>query len=151
MDDVRRFTPHSTVATVICVDRKFLLVEENIEGRICLNQPAGHLEEDESLIDAAIRETFEETGWHVEPTHFLGVCVLKAKNDITYVRHTFVATPVKFDEHQPLDAGIIGTKWLTLDEIITAKEQLRSDLVIATSEQYLTGNLHPLSLVTSLV
>jgi 8-oxo-dGTP pyrophosphatase MutT (NUDIX family) len=116
-----------------------------------LNQPAGHLEENESLIEAAVRETFEETGWHVEPTHFLGVCVLKAENNVTYVRHTFVAKPVRFDENQPLDTGIIGTKWLSLDEIIQVKDQLRSHMVITTNEQYLNGQLHPLSLVTSLV
>lgn len=151
MDDALRFTPHATVATVVCVDNKFLLVEENINGRLCLNQPAGHLEENESLIEAAVRETFEETGWHVEPTHFLGVCVLKAENNVTYVRHTFVAKPVRFDENQPLDTGIIGTKWLSLDEIIQVKDQLRSHMVITTNEQYLNGQLHPLSLVTSLV
>ncbi len=151
MSDIRSFNPHVTVATIICRDEKFLLVEENINGRICLNQPAGHLEENEGLIKAAVRETFEETGWHVKPNHYLGACVLKAKNGVTYVRHTFAATAMEFDPNHPLDTGIIGTRWLSLDEIKEKRSQLRSDLIIETSEQYLNGNLYPLSLVTSLV
>ena len=149
MNEPIRFTPHVTVATIVCVDQKFLLVEENINGQVCLNQPAGHLEENEGLIEAAIRETLEETGWHIKPTHYLGVCVLKAKNDITYVRHTFCANPVSHDANLELDTGIIGTQWLTLEEIKAEKDRLRSHLVITTCEQYIENQLYPLSLVTS--
>jgi ADP-ribose pyrophosphatase YjhB (NUDIX family) len=65
--------PHVTVAAVVCRDGKFLLVEEETEVGLAFNQPAGHLEEDESLVDAVVRETLEETAYHFRPTHLVGI------------------------------------------------------------------------------
>ncbi|HHX05474.1 MAG: NUDIX domain-containing protein, partial [Thiopseudomonas sp.] len=85
-----RFTPHITVATVIEKDGRFLFVKEHAEERVVLNQPAGHLEMDESLIQAAIRETLEETGWDIEITQLIGIYLYTApSNNVTYQRVCF--------------------------------------------------------------
>ena len=56
------FKPHVTVACVVHAEGKFLVVEETINGKALWNQPAGHLEADETLVEAAARELWEETG-----------------------------------------------------------------------------------------
>ena len=49
--------PDVTVATVVALKGRLLLVEERIDGQLVLNQPAGHLEPGESLVEAAVRNT----------------------------------------------------------------------------------------------
>jgi 8-oxo-dGTP pyrophosphatase MutT (NUDIX family) len=84
-----------------------------------LNQPAGHLDPDETLIDAAIRETLEETGWDVEPTGVIGIYLYTApSNGVTYQRICFSAKAVQHHPDYQLDDGIVGAKWLTRDELI---------------------------------
>ena len=58
--------PNVTVAGIIERDGRFLLVEEHTSQGIKLNQPAGHLEPGESLIDAVKREVLEETAFNFE-------------------------------------------------------------------------------------
>ena len=137
--------PHTTVATLVEKDGTFLMVEEDDDGRTVFNQPAGHLDEDESLFDAAVRETLEETAWYVTLTNFLGTYVYKgANNGVTYVRHCFIA---KADQHDPrcsLDDGIIAAHWLSADEIFADSFPARSPLVTKTLEDYLSGRRLPL-------
>ena len=109
MPDTPRFLPHTTVATVIERSGQFLLVEEVSQGIAVLNQPAGHLEQHESLIDAAARETLEETCWHSDITAYLGVTIVTAQNGICYLRHSFVATALEFDNTLTRDSSIIDT------------------------------------------
>src|SRR5690554_1814478 len=91
-----RFTPHITVATVVEKDGRFLFVKEHAEKRIVLNQPAGHLEMDESLIQAAIRETLEETGWDIDISHLIGIYLYTApSNNVTYQRVCFAGRALK--------------------------------------------------------
>ena len=134
--------PHVTVANVVADGDRFLLVEEDVRGRRVLNQPAGHLEAGESLHQAAIRETLEETGWHVELTHFLGVQQWTS-GALHFVRSAFAATALRHEPQRPLDDGILGTTWLTRDEIAAAPN-LRSPMVLANVDDWLAGVRLPL-------
>ncbi len=137
--------PHTTVATLVEKDGTFLMVEEDDDGRTVFNQPAGHLDEDESLFDAAVRETLEETAWHVTLTNFLGTYVYKgANNGVTYVRHCFIANADQYDPQRSLDDGIIAAHWLSADEIFADSFPARSPLVTKTLEDYLSGRRLPL-------
>ena len=143
-----RFTPHVTVATIVEDNGRFLMVEEFAEGRAVFNQPAGHLEADESLIQAALRETLEETGWDVELTAVTGIYLYTApSNGITYQRICFAAKPVRHHPDLALDHGIIGPQWLTRDELITQSKRLRSELVMQCIDDYLAGERFALSLL----
>ena len=143
-----RFTPHVTVATVVEDQGRFLLVEELAGGQAVLNQPAGHLEADESLIAAALRETLEETGWEVELTAVTGIYLYTApSNGVTYQRVCFAAKPLRHLPDSPLDEGIIGPRWLTREELATQPERWRSELVLRCIDDYLAGERHALSLI----
>ncbi|MCO6059168.1 NUDIX hydrolase [Pseudomonas sp. MOB-449] len=140
--------PHITVATIVEDQGRFLLVEELASGHAVFNQPAGHLEADESLLEAAIRETFEETGWEVELTAVTGIYLYTApSNGVTYQRVCFAARPLRHHPDQPLDDGIIGPRWLTRDELLAEKDRWRSHLVLRCIDDYLAGERFPLSLI----
>ena len=142
------WTPHATVAAIVeDHEGRFLLVEERSAGRIVFNQPAGHIEEDESPLDALRRETLEETGWQVEPQHFLGVYTYKAPaNGVTYFRFCYAASAVRRITDQ-LDTGIIAAHWLPLEEIRKLGDRLRSPLVLECIEDYRNGRRYPLDVV----
>lgn len=142
--------PHITVATVIERDGRFLLVEERADDRsaLVINQPAGHLEPNESLVEAATRETFEETGWHVVVEGLVGVGLYTApSNQTTYYRTTFYASLRQHDSSAKLDDGIERAVWMSLAEMRAAAPQMRSPMVIRTVEQYLDGHRYPLSII----
>ena len=148
MQTTSKWPPHITVACVIEKDGKFLLVEETSDGKLVYNQPAGHLDPDETLFEAAIRETLEETGWHVELTGVLGVSRYTAPHSGTiYYRTTFVAQAISHDETITLDDGIEQALWLDIDTLKAQPEKLRSPLVLKNIEQYLSGQIFPLSLI----
>jgi len=142
------WTPHATVA-VIVEDQagRFLMVEEFSSGRVVFNQPAGHIEEDEAILDAVRREAREETGWDIEPMHFLGIYTYKAPaNGVTYYRFCYVARGLRRVTDQ-LDDGIIAAHWLSLEEIRGLGEKLRSPLVLQCIEDYRNGRQYPLDVV----
>lgn len=136
---------HVTVATIVEQQQRFLLVEEIIDGERLINQPAGHLEADESICEAAVRETLEETGWDVTPRHLVGLHLYRAGNGITYYRNTIAADAVTERSDYTLDDGIIGPVWMTLAEIEHCPN-LRSPMVLATIRQYLDGHRYPLDI-----
>ena len=146
---VTRWRPNATVAVVIPRDDKFLLVEEidRVTGARVLNHPAGHIEEHESLIDAAKREVQEETRWNVDVTGYLGVARFIGADGVTYLRHSFLAEPIAEIASRRLDDGIIAAHWMSLGEIENADIPLRSPLVLAVTRLYLTGAVAPLALV----
>jgi len=142
-----RWTPHVTVATVVVRDGRLLLVEEAIDGRQVLNQPAGHLEPDESLAAAACRETLEETGWAVRLSAFIGTYQWTAPDGTPFLRFAYAAEPVSHDPARPLDTGILRAVWLTPAELKAEPGRLRSPLVWQVVADYLAGQRHPLSIV----
>lgn len=142
-----RWTPHVTVATVVVRDGRLLLVEEAIDGRQVLNQPAGHLEPDESLAAAACRETLEETGWTVRLSAFIGTYQWTAPDGTPFLRFAYAAEPVSHDPARPLDTGILRAVWLTPAELKAEPGRLRSPLVWQVVAAYLAGQRHPLSIV----
>ncbi|GLK89674.1 NUDIX hydrolase [Pseudomonas turukhanskensis] len=143
-----RFTPHVTVATIVEEQGRFLLVEETADGRAVFNQPAGHLEADESLMQAAIRETLEETGWDVELTAVTGIYLYTApSNGVTYQRVCFAAKALQQRDNYQLDDGIIGPQWLTREELVAQPERWRSELVVRCIDDYLGGERFPLALL----
>lgn len=140
------WTSHVTVATVVERDGKFLMVKEKDGDQIVYNQPAGHLDPGEDIISAAIRETLEETAWRVDIIGFLGIAQYSPNAEHTYLRSSFIAHPLE-QTNQALDADIIQAEWLSHDELKAMRDQLRSPLVLATIEQYLSGNHYPLDAV----
>ena len=139
--------PHATVATIIERDGQFLMVKELRNGRTVFNQPAGHIENGESIIEAAIRETLEETRWKVKPTFLSGVSVYHAPNGISYIRTTLVAEAVSEDIYANLDTGILEALWMDYEEILAHKTHLRSPIVLKVIEDYRQGKLFPLDLI----
>ncbi|MDQ1093237.1 8-oxo-dGTP pyrophosphatase MutT (NUDIX family) [Xanthomonas sacchari] len=139
--------PDVTVATVVVRDGRLLQVEEAIAGALVLNQPAGHLEPDESLVQAAVRETLEETGWHVQPTAFIGAYQWKADNGRHYLRFAFAADAVAHDAQRPLDTGIVRALWMTPAELEAAAPRWRSPLVWQVVADFLAGRRYPLDLL----
>ncbi len=142
--------PHVTVATVIERDGRFLLVEERDErGRLVYNQPAGHLEQGESLIEAAVREALEETGWHIAVDGLVNVALYEApSNGVTYYRTTFFGRALNHEPERPLDDGIERAVWLDADQIAAATDRLRSPMVAEVVRLYRGGQRHPLSIIS---
>ncbi len=140
--------PNVTVAAVVQRDGKFLLVEEETEAGLALNQPAGHLEAGESLVDAAVRETLEETAYHFKPTHLVGIYNWKhPSKDVTYLRFAFAGELRGWEAERTLDDGIVGARWLTLDEVRATQDRHRSPLVLRCIEDFLAGHHAPLDLL----
>lgn len=140
--------PHVTVAAVMERDGQFLLVEEETSHGILFNQPAGHLEEGESLLDAVRREMFEETAHHFEPDALLGIYHWRhpTKNR-TYLRFAFTGEVTGHDPTSPLDACILRAVWMTPEEISESRMRLRSPFVDQCVTDYLSGRRFPLDLI----
>ena len=140
-----------TVAAIIENEGRFLLVQELISGRSVYNQPAGHLEDGETLIDAVIRETREETAWEFEPESLIGIYQWRhPEKEKTFIRTTFAGKGLKHDPASELDACIERTLWLTPEEIRKQHDRLRSPMVLRSIEDYLAGHRYPLTLLSDL-
>jgi len=137
--------PSVTVAAVIERDGKFLLVEEMIDGRKVINQPAGHLDPGESLVAACAREVMEETAHRFEPTGLVGVYRWHyAPKDVTFLRFCFRGKVLGVEDRK-LDKEIIRTLWLSPADV-KASAAARSPLVLKCIEDYLAGSDYPLHL-----
>ncbi len=144
--------PHVTVATVIVRGGRYLLVEERDKhsGELVFNQPAGHLEQGETLAAAALRETLEETGWEVRLQGILGVALYTAPaNDVTYCRTTFLAEPIGPVAGAILDTDIHAVHWLDYEAIRANSARMRSPLVLASIELHRRDICYPLDLIYS--
>lgn len=143
--------PHKTVATVVERNGLFLMVEELVNGQHVFNQPAGHLEANESLAQAALRETLEETAWEVELTGFLGLYHLRTSADnVSYVRSCFIAKALRKIPDLKLDTGIVQALWLSRADLEARKAQMRSPVVLRVIDDYLQGKSYPLDVVQTL-
>jgi 8-oxo-dGTP pyrophosphatase MutT (NUDIX family) len=140
--------PEITVAAVTENDGRFLVVEERINQRLVFNQPAGHVEEGESLLEAVVREVREETAWRFEPASLVGVYLWRSPlSGVTTMRFTFTGAVDDHQAHQPLDTGIIATHWLSRSELKAREQVLRSPLVLRCIEDYLGGQRQALDSV----
>jgi phosphatase NudJ len=141
-----QFKPNTTVGVVVTCQDKFLLVEEIEHGKTVYNQPAGHLEADENLVTAAMRELKEETGLTYSPDYLCGIYYYYRQSlNLYYLRFCFVIELESIETCQPEDDEIIACHWLTLAEIKAKSVQLRSPLVLECIEDYLSGKKIPLS------
>jgi len=144
-------TPDITVAAVTETEGRFLVVEERINRRLVFNQPAGHVEHGETLLEAVVREVREETAWGFEPRELLGVYIWKnPASGRSYMRFAFTGKVTDHDARQPLDRGIVSTHWLSLDDLRQREPRLRSPLVLRCIEDYLGGTRRPLDVVAKL-
>ena len=140
--------PELTVAAIVERDGRFLLVEEEIEGEALFNQPAGHLEQGESLPQAVVRETLEETGWEVEPQAICGFYLYASpRRGTTILRTAFIARALRHHAERPLDHGILRSCWMTRAELL-ATGRARSPFVLRCMDDYLAGQRQPLDLIT---
>lgn len=140
--------PHVTVATVVERDGLYLMVEESTEQGVVFNQPAGHLDPGETLQQAALRETLEETAWHISLDGLLGIALYTAAgNGVTYQRTTFYGHALHEETGRALDAGILRCCWLSYEDLLERSARMRSPLVIASVEQYRRGQTTPLDFI----
>ncbi|WP_293007062.1 NUDIX hydrolase [Nitrosomonas sp.] len=142
--------PNVTVAVVVEQDGKYLLVEEEPEtGRgLFLNQPAGHLDPGESIVQGAVRETLEETGYTFEPEYVLGVYQWHShRADTTYLRFAFGGRVTHHDPKRKLDTGILRASWFGFDEVNQTIQRHRSPLVMQCIRDHLAGKRYPLELM----
>ena len=143
--------PHATVAAIIERDNKFLMVEELIQGEQVINQPAGHLDPDESLVEAAIRETQEETAWQFIPEAITGIYLWKhPDNGESFLRVAFCGSCKNHKATQALDEGIQAAVWKTRDELMQQQQKLRSPMVINCIDDYLAGKRFPMDLLSNI-
>ena len=147
---VRRWLPHVTVASIAVKNGKYLIVRENYRGSLVLNQPAGHVEEGESLEQAVIRETLEETGWDFKPDHLTGIYHFVAGNGETYIRFTWFGSLIGERADYELDPAIEGIQWMSKKDLLNGELNLRSDVVITCISDFEAGNRLPANSVQQL-
>jgi 8-oxo-dGTP pyrophosphatase MutT (NUDIX family) len=146
-----RFNPEVTVAAVVEREGRFLIVEERIEGRLLFNQPAGHLEDNETLVDAVARETREETAWRLTPEALVGIYLWRNPvNERTFLRFAFCGSVDDHRAGQALDTGIVRAVWLSHEQLLAQSARMRSPLVLRCLEDYLLGKRQPLDSVATL-
>ncbi len=144
--------PRVTVACVVADGDRYLMVEEEVNGHLAYNQPAGHLDPGESLAAAAVRETLEETGWTVALEHLVGVHQWQStEHGEGVVRFSFAARALVHDPARPLDTGIRRALWLRYEEIAALGAKLRSPLVLLSIDAWLAGQRWPLEALHSLL
>lgn len=144
------WTPRATVACVVEDKGRYLMVEERdkTSGKMVFNQPAGHLDAGESLIEAAKRETLEETGWWVDITGVISIALYRAPGTgLTFHRTTFLANAVALNEQAEIDSDIHAVHWLDYDAITRISAKLRSPLVLSAIDRHRRGICYPLDII----
>ena len=143
--------PEITVAAVTETGGRFLVVEERINHRLLFNQPAGHVEQGETLLAAVVREAREETAWRFHPHSLLGVYLWRNPTSGRRVlRFAFIGSVTDHDPAQRLDRGIVGTHWLAPGDLEQHSARLRSPLVLRCVHDYLAGRREALDSVAQL-
>ena len=151
-----RWKPSVTVAGIIEKEGRYLLVEEHTPKGLMLNNPAGHLDPGESLVQGCIREVLEETAFHFTPTALVGIYLSRFQKpptpddpdeDITYLRFAFTGVLGEFEASRQLDTGIVRTLWMSLEEMRQSHERHRSRLLIQCAEDHAKGIRYPLETI----
>ena len=146
------WVPHITVASIIQKENKFLFVEEYVKNNIVLNQPAGHLEENETIEEGCIRETLEETAYQVKVDYLIGIYQERSKGALDmWLRFCFKCTIQEEFTDKELDKNIIRKVWLTKDEILMPEKKLRSEMVTKCIYDYEGGKKYPKEIINSLL
>lgn len=144
----RVWKPNVTVASLLERDGRFLVVEEQTHDGLRFNQPAGHVEFGESLLEAAVRETREETAYGFVPEFLVGIYQWTVPgSDLTYLRFAFGGRGEGAQHDARLDDGIVRALWLTADELRDCRERHRSPLVMQCVEDWIAGRRHGLELI----
>lgn len=144
------WTPHLTVAAIAERDGRFLLVEERVDGKTVVNQPAGHLDANESLMQACAREMLEEAAWEFSPEALVGIYQHSLPDSLhMYLRFAFCGRLIREYPGRELDDTIIRVVWMTRSEIAALAEgRRRSPMVLQCVDDYLAGVRHPLSILS---
>lgn len=142
------FKPHITVASVVHAEGLLLMVKESINGRFTLNQPAGHLEPGETLVEAAQRELYEETGIQTELEYLLAIHQWIAPDNTPFIRFLFSCELSTPQPAIPRDSDIECCHWLTPGEILNS-DNLRSRLVAESIRVWQQGERYPLTILAS--
>lgn len=145
--------PSVTVAAVIERDGRYLIIEEETADGLRFNQPAGHLDPGESLVQAVVRETMEETAHDFTPTAVVGVYLARfvsprLNEAVTYLRVTFTGE-AGAAHARPLDHGIVRVVWMTYEELVACRARHRSELVLQCVEDHRRGQRAPLDLLVT--
>ncbi len=148
----RNFMPHLTVAAVVEDAGRYLVVREYVNGKPCINNPAGHIEDGESPVEATVREVREETGYGFIAQALGGVYLWrKPDNGETYLRINIIGRCTEHDPTALLDEGIIGPEWLNLEELQHPPVPLRSPLVLRSFNEHRNGIRYPLDVISTLI
>jgi 8-oxo-dGTP pyrophosphatase MutT (NUDIX family) len=140
--------PELTVAAVAAERGRFLVVEERVARRCVFNQPAGHVEDGETLVEAVVRETLEETAWHFEPQFVVGIYLWKNPGTArSYLRVAFGGALLRHEATRALDNGIVSTHWFSRAQLLAHASRLRSPLVMRSVDDWVAGTRYPLSLL----
>ena len=140
--------PNVVVAAIAERDGRFLLIEEETSSGLRLNQPAGHWDPGETLLDAVTRETLEESAYHFRPTALVGIYSLPMHgSEVTYLRFAFAGEIAGHEPDRALDTGIVRALWQTPEEIREGRERHRSPLLLDCIEDYLAGQRFPLAML----
>ncbi len=146
-----RWKPNVTVAGIAEQSGRFLLIEENTSDGLRLNQPAGHLEDGETLLQAVEREVLEETTCRFTPQALVGVYQWRETGgERTFMRFSFAGSVAAPDPGLSLDHGIERSLWMTRDEVAAAAGRYRSPWVLISIDDYLAGRRMPLDLIRTL-
>ncbi len=139
------YRPFITVASLVEREGRLLFIKEKIRDQVVLNQPAGHVDEGESILEAVVRETLEETGWLVKPDALVGVYQWTSPvSSKSYLRFVIACQPVQHDPALPLDVPVQSIHWLTPQEADQMRAEFRSPMVGRSLDDFVAGRRLPL-------
>ena len=144
--------PDLTVAAVVERDGQFLVVEERVGNRIVFNQPAGHVERGEHIVDAVVRETLEETAWIFHPEALIGIYYWEQpERHRSFLRFAFSGTVSDHDPSRALDRGIERAVWMSREQLIARAPRLRSPMVLRCIDDFTAGRRFPIETIQALL
>jgi 8-oxo-dGTP pyrophosphatase MutT (NUDIX family) len=141
-----------TVAAVVELDGRYLLVEETATGKRVFSQPSGHIEAGESPEQAVVRETLEETGCTVECGELIGVYLwIHPQTRQQFLRITYAASFKDVDDNATLDDGIISVRWAKLSEMESRESLMRTPAILRSVRDFEAGKRQSDELFTGML